>query len=70
MADVFDQATDREFLDREQALQAQAALAAATARPKPAGWCLNPACGEIFEPGDERLFCGRECADEHARLTR
>jgi len=70
MADVFDHATDREFLDREQALQAQAAAAAATPRPVPLGYCLNPKCGEPFAPGDERLFCGRECADEYARFTR
>lgn len=70
MADVFDQATAREEKEREFLLAAQAAAREATPKTEPAGHCLNPRCGEPFEPGDPRLFCDRECADEHARLTR
>ncbi|AWM87338.1 hypothetical protein [Microvirga sp. 17 mud 1-3] len=71
MADIYDKATDVEMLEREHALAAQAAIAASTPRPTPMGHCLNPLCSEPFGPDEsQRLFCGRECADEYARVTR
>lgn len=70
MADIYDKATDVEMRERELALAAQAEIAANTVRPKAKGYCLNPRCGEPFNPDEyERLFCGRECANEHSRLS-
>lgn len=71
MADIYDKATDVEMREREQALAAQAVIAAATPRPTPRGQCLNPMCGEPFHQDEsERLFCGRECAGEFDKITR
>lgn len=71
MADIYDKATDVEMREREHSLAAQAAIAAATPRPTPLGYCLNALCGEPFGQDEtQRLFCGRECANEHDRHTR
>lgn len=49
---------------------AENAKAAAYRRPVPAisavGYCH--ACGELV--GDDRLFCGSACAEEHERMER
>lgn len=71
MADIFDLATEREERSRNESLAAQAAIAASTPKAEPRGRCLNPLCGEPFHPDEYmRLFCGRDCADEHARRTK
>lgn len=71
MADIYDLASEREEKDREESLAAQAAIAAATPKLEPQGYCLNPRCGEQFHQDEYmRLFCGRECADKHALFTR
>lgn len=64
MADLFDQASEREMLDLQQALQAQQEKANATPKLQPRGECLNPLCGEPFDEDAARLFCGPRCAQE------
>lgn len=71
MADIYDKATDVEMQEREQALAAQAAIAANTPRPKALGYCLNPMCGEPFHDSEvARLFCGSACAGQFDKHTR
>lgn len=67
MTDVIDQAAAREQLNLEQAMQAQREQAKFTPHPKPQGFCLNPLCAEDFGGDLYRLFCGPQCAAEHAR---
>jgi hypothetical protein len=68
MADLFDQAQDRDAQQLAEALQAQTAKAAATPKLAATGECLNPKCGEPLEGG--KLFCNSDCAAEHHRYTR
>jgi hypothetical protein len=68
MADVFEQAQEREQLDRQQALKAQQLMAAAAPKLLPTGECQNPLCGEPVD--GERLFCGAACAAEHAKRVK
>lgn len=71
MADIYDKATEREEMDRNDAIAAQAAIAAATIRPTPQGHCLNPLCCEPFHQDEsERLYCGRDCANAHDRFLK
>jgi hypothetical protein len=70
MADEFDRASDIEMRERESSIAAQNAKAAATPKLQPKGECQNPRCGEEFEPGSNRLFCGPKCAQSHSIYTR
>lgn len=69
MADVYDQATQREERDRELAVNA--AMKAAPG-PTATGRCLFKGCGEPLADGAR--FCGPECRDAFdkaaARLAR
>lgn len=64
MADEFDQASDIEMRERERSIAAQAAKAAASPKLQPTGECQNPRCGEPFEHGSDKLFCGPACAQQ------
>ena len=68
MADVFDQAQDRDILNLAQALEAQAARAKNAPKLVANGTCHNPRCGEDIEAG--KLFCGAECAAQHSKLRK
>jgi hypothetical protein len=68
MTDLYDQASETEALALHTALLAQQAKAAATVQPVATGECLNPLCGEELEP--PKLFCGPDCAREHARRSK
>lgn len=68
MSDIFDQASETEALALSAALQAQQAKAAASVPLAATGECLNPLCGEELEP--PKLFCGPDCAREHARRSK
>jgi len=72
VADVFDQAQERDSLNLREAMAAQSARAAAAPRLLPVGHCLNPACGDDFpQPAaNARLFCGPACSDEYQRRLR
>ena len=67
MADDADFAAD---LEAETMARALAAHNPEAGRRAPQGHCLNPNCLDDFSPDDKRLYCGRECADEAARLER
>ena len=69
MTDIADQAQAYESLDLRNALDSHAARAASAPRLAPVGYCHNHACGEDFDAGDPRLFCGPRCADEYDRRT-
>jgi hypothetical protein len=68
MTDLYDQASETEALALSAALLAQQAKAAATVQPVATGECLNPLCGEPLDP--PQLFCGPQCAREHARRSK
>jgi hypothetical protein len=64
MTDIFEQASERETLERELAIKNR------LANPVPSygyakGACLN--CGEGFEPGSLKLYCNGKCADQHGQ---
>lgn len=66
MTDMFDHASEREQLDREQALETQRLRAAEEVknRPAAAGYCLT--CFEDFPANDNnRLFCDAKCAQAY-----
>ena len=54
MSDIFDQATEREEIDRERAIQSARSV---TQQFKPTGFCQN--CNEPV-PG-EHVFCDSDC---------
>lgn len=68
MTDQFDQAQATEALETEAALRAHQLRAAAAEKVEPTGECLNPLCGEPLDP--PQLFCGSQCAREHARRSK
>lgn len=57
MADVFDQATDREEKDREMCLKLRM-----NEGPKPTGFCLN--CGPDVPLADGQRWCDGDCRDD------
>lgn len=66
MADIFDQASEREQMDRELAIK----NALATSRNsvlKPNGSCHN--CGEPLEYS-HNLFCDSDCGNDYERRLR
>lgn len=65
MADVFDQASDRETLDRELAIQVALQTSGAN-RLHPNGHCYN--CDEPVTHGG--LFCDRDCSADHELRSR
>ncbi len=67
--DDFDMASVQEAQALQRALDVQALRAAAAPRLHPVGHCHNPRCLDDFPAGDQRLFCGAECADTHKRLS-
>jgi hypothetical protein len=67
MADVIDQAQAFDALNLAQSLEVQAAIARHAPKFSPVGYCLNPHCGEEFEPNSPRLYCGPPCAEQHHR---
>lgn len=70
MPDLFDQAQERVEIDLAQALRVQKERAVFSARVLPAGYCHNQRCGDEFESGDLRLFCGPACAKEFEKFER
>lgn len=60
MADVFDQASDREQMDRDAAISATLQRIKAT-RLHPVGRCHN--CDEPLAPS--LLFCDADCSADH-----
>jgi len=70
MADVIDQAQNFDAMNLAQSLRVQAEIAARTTRPTPVGHCLNDDCGEPFERGSARLFCGPDCAQRYDQLLK
>lgn len=69
MADEIDRAQDAEARNLSHALDAQRVLASLTPKMQPTGYCHSPVCGDEFPANDNRLFCGRECADDHQRFA-
>lgn len=68
MTDFIDDAQARDSQWRDAAL-AQAREAAKSApRILPTGYCHNPRCGDDFEPGSAKRFCGPACSNEYSRL--
>lgn len=70
MPDDFEVASNIEMQARERSIAAQLAKASKTPRLTPKGECLNPNCGEEFEQGSLRLFCGPKCAHQHQIFNR
>jgi len=70
MADIIDQAQQQEAQNIAHALFLQGQRARAEARPAAAGHCLNHECGEPFDTGTERLFCGPACAQRYDTVKR
>lgn len=68
MADEFDRASELEQLATEMAIQAQLRASRETPRVEAMGYCLNPACGDDFPEGSQRLYCNAECEREHRRI--
>lgn len=68
MADLFDQAQDRDMLNLAQSLEVQAMRAKAAPKLVANGTCYNPRCGEDIAAG--KLFCGAECAAQHSKLRK
>jgi hypothetical protein len=68
MPDLFDQAQDGEARENEAAMRAQRVRAEMAEPTKATGECLNPLCGEPLDP--PQLFCGPNCAREHARRVK
>lgn len=70
MSDIFDQASEREQMDRDHAIQHQLKASALSARKVMAqGYCLT--CFEDFAANDnQRLFCDAKCAGEHEQRQR
>jgi hypothetical protein len=68
MADVFDQAQDLVLRENELARMAQQRLASHAPKLEPTGECQNPLCGEPLDGA--RLFCGPDCAKEHAKRVK
>lgn len=69
MPDDFDKASETEAKTLQDQLDAQRLRAACAPKLAPSGECMNPRCGEEFPAGDPRVFCGAQCANEHARLA-
>ena len=67
MPDDHDRSQEVERLALEIAIQEQLHRARTYAPPVPVGHCQNPACGEDFEPESPRIYCNRECEQEHNR---
>lgn len=65
MTDIADRAAEA-----EQAIISEAMRNRKRETIAPRGRCLNPNCCDEFEAGDRRLFCDRQCADEHKELER
>lgn len=65
MADIFDQASERETRDREYAIK-QAVEAASHNRLTPRGICYN--CSEPLATGG--LFCDRDCSADYEHRMR
>jgi len=70
MTDVIDLAQAFDALNLQQSLEVQAAIARNTRPTEAVGYCLNPLCGNDFEAGSLKLFCGPPCAEEHHKRTR
>lgn len=70
MADQFDQASEREQMDRDLAIKRQLEASATSVRSiKAQGHCL--ACFEDFAANDnQRLFCDAKCAGDHEQRQR
>lgn len=68
MADEFDRAQELDALAVTSAMNLQRKLAAAAPKLTATGECLNPLCGEPLDP--PQLFCGPQCAQEHARRSK
>lgn len=60
MADVFDQASEREDIDRELAIKATLNRIESS-RLAPTGFCHN--CQEPLRPA--QLFCDADCSADH-----
>lgn len=70
MPDLLDAAQDRIEIDLAQAMMVQKVRAGLSAQVSPVGYCHNPRCGDEFETGSQKLFCGASCADEFQRFNR
>ena len=62
MADIIDQAQEQEAMNIANSLRIHTERALSASKPKAVGYCLNQQCGESFDDGSERLFCGPGCA--------
>jgi len=63
VADIIDLAQKQEAMNIAESLFLQAQRALSVIKPKATGYCLNHECGELFDAGSERLFCGPACAE-------
>lgn len=65
MADIFDQASEREQMDRDAAISATLKRIESN-RLQAKGECHN--CGERLAPPE--LFCDRDCSADHEQRMR